>query len=91
MSIETVLFISQGIPLDEEFFTLKDILCQKKVIRVHYDDNVHLGTSDITRETDGTFLDNFNPVLVMYEYMKKDNLRVIDFFQVILRMREIDR
>ncbi|XP_035827959.1 leucine-rich repeat-containing protein 74A [Aplysia californica] len=71
----------RDIPVDEEFLELARKLREKKVIRVEHDSTIHMGTTDQAREYDGNELDRFDPVTVLFEYMKKDNLRVIDLFQ----------
>ncbi|CAL1534468.1 unnamed protein product [Lymnaea stagnalis] len=73
----------QGIPIDVECVQLIEELHDKKGVHVIHDPNIHMATSDQTKDFDGTNLDRFDPVMVMFEYMKKDNLRVIDLFQFL--------
>ena len=40
-----------------------------------------LGTTVESNEHDGTNLSRYDPVLVLFEYMRLDNLRLIDMFK----------
>ncbi|KAH9519302.1 hypothetical protein Btru_075215 [Bulinus truncatus] len=71
----------EGIPIDDECLKLIEELKQSRNVQVIYDPVIHIATVDLTKDHDGTNLDRFDPVMVMFEYMKKDNLRVIDLFQ----------
>ncbi|KAK6975427.1 leucine-rich repeat-containing protein 74A [Biomphalaria glabrata] len=71
----------QGIPIDTECLKLIEKLKETRNVQIIYDPTIHIATVDQTKEFDGTNLDRFDPVMVMFEYMKKDNLRVIDLFQ----------
>ncbi|XP_076446125.1 uncharacterized protein LOC143283730 [Babylonia areolata] len=70
-----------GVPVDLEFTQLVASAQETRVLRVRHEEAVTLATSDRKREHEGTNLDRFDPVTVLFEYMKLDNLRVIDMFQ----------
>lgn len=53
----------------------------KKTIRVEHGEKLASGLAVITREHDPNDLNRFEPVMVLVEYMRIDNLRLIDFFQ----------
>ena len=57
-------------------------LRETREITVLHDTEIQMGTSNQTKKFDGDNLDRFDPIMVLFEYMKKDNLRVIDLFQV---------
>lgn len=62
---------------------------QSRIFKVKHEEAITLATSDQTREHDGTNLDRYDPLMVLFEYMKMDNLRVIDMFQFMdVRHRE---
>ncbi|GFS09307.1 leucine-rich repeat-containing protein 74B-like [Elysia marginata] len=72
----------RGIPVDEEFMSMAECLHESRGIKVLHETTAQMGTSNQTKQFDGDNLDRFDPVMVLFEYMKKDNLRVIDLFQV---------
>jgi hypothetical protein len=69
------------VPVDLEFTQMLKRLNERHVLRVKHEEAITLATSDQKREHDGTNLDRFDPLMVLFEYMKMDNLRVIDMFQ----------
>ncbi|XP_059153030.1 leucine-rich repeat-containing protein 74A-like [Physella acuta] len=73
----------KGIPLDAECHALIQQLKTSRNVYFLHDSNIHMATTDQTKSFDGTNLDRFDPAMVMFEYMKKDNLRVIDLFQFL--------
>ncbi|GFO18347.1 leucine-rich repeat-containing protein 74b-like [Plakobranchus ocellatus] len=73
----------QGIPIDAEFLSLVENIRETRGVHVLHDSVVQMGTTNQTKEFDGDNLDRFDPVMVLFEYMKKDNLRVIDLFQFL--------
>ena len=67
--------------MDLEFTQMVARAQESRVLNVRHEEAITLATSDQTREHDGTNLDRYDPLMVLFEYMKMDNLRVIDFFQ----------
>lgn len=62
---------------------------ETRVLRVKHEEVITMATSDQKREHDPTNLSRFDPIMVLFEYMKLDNLRVIDMFQFMdTRKRE---
>ncbi|KAL8562210.1 hypothetical protein ACOMHN_005195 [Nucella lapillus] len=70
-----------GVPVDLEFTQLLSQVQKTRLLHVKHEEAITLATSDRTRDHDGTNLDRYDPVMVFFEYMKMDNLRVIDMFQ----------
>ncbi|RUS82255.1 hypothetical protein EGW08_009993 [Elysia chlorotica] len=73
----------RGIPVDAEFMGLVEKLRESRGVTVLHDTTIQMGTSNQTKQFDGDNLDRFDPVMVLFEYMKKDNLRIIDLFQFL--------
>ncbi|KAJ8298273.1 hypothetical protein KUTeg_024804 [Tegillarca granosa] len=73
--------LREDIPVDDEFVQLLKKLQEKKTIRFEHGEKLASGLAVITREHDPNDLNRFEPVMVLVEYMRIDNLRLIDFFQ----------
>lgn len=71
----------KGVPVDHAFTEMLKRAQESRVLHVLHEEAVNLATSDQTREHDGTNLSRYDPLQVLFEYMKMDNLRVIDMFQ----------
>ena len=50
-------------------------------LNVNHEQLITLATYDIKRAHEGNDLDLYDPLVMLFEYMKLDNLRVIDMFQ----------
>ncbi|PVD34346.1 hypothetical protein C0Q70_05617 [Pomacea canaliculata] len=78
-----------GVPVDQEFINMVKTAQETRVLRVKHEEVITMATSDQKREHDPTNLSRFDPIMVLFEYMKLDNLRVIDMFQFMdTRKRE---
>lgn len=58
-------------------------LFDKKGVRVTHGDLLSMANSTEQKEHDPHDLNRFDPVMVLVEYMRIDNLRLIDFFQYL--------
>lgn len=58
-------------------------LKKTKNIRVTHGERIKGGNAVTEKEHDPHDLNRFDPVMVLVEYMRIDNLRLIDFFQYL--------
>lgn len=58
-------------------------LKKSKSIRVTHGERINGGNTVAGKEHDPHDLNRFDPVMVLVEYMRIDNLRLIDFFQYL--------
>lgn len=72
-----------GISVDEQFMMFMKELFDKKGVRVTHGDLLSMANSTEQKEHDPHDLNRFDPVMVLVEYMRIDNLRLIDFFQYL--------
>ena len=82
MQIFEILSISlfaQDIPINEEFLESLGELRDKKSVVVHHRDPNRKKITQIVMERQ---LKDFDPALILFEYMKQENLRLIDLFRV---------
>lgn len=77
-SVEKVYF--QGIPVDKEFTKLVKKLQDKKNITIEHGVEMYSAIELEMKEHDPHDLNRFDPVMVIIEYMRIDNLRLIDMF-----------
>lgn len=77
------IFWFQGISVDEQFMTFMKELYEKKGVRVTHGELLSTGNMLEEKEHDPHDLNRFDPVMVLVEYMRIDNLRLIDFFQYL--------
>ncbi|KAL3879133.1 hypothetical protein ACJMK2_031444 [Sinanodonta woodiana] len=73
----------EGIPVDREFMKILLELKSKKRIIVEHGEELQTGIEVEIREHNPNDLNRFDPVLVLVEYMRIDNLRIIDLFQYL--------
>ncbi|KAK7097534.1 hypothetical protein V1264_004494 [Littorina saxatilis] len=70
-----------GIPVDTEFVRILKKIQETRELTVKHDPALSLSTVNRKKDFEGTELDRYDPLLVLFEYMKLDNLRIIDMFQ----------
>lgn len=73
----------EDISVDEEFLDLLKELKETKSVKVTHGELINGGNAITEKEHDPHDLNRFDPVLVLVEYMRIDNLRLIDFFQYL--------
>ena len=69
----------QDIPINCEFLDALEELKKKKVVKVHHRDPNRKKITQIVMERT---LNDFDPAMILFEYMKQENLRLIDLFRV---------
>ncbi|XP_021361363.1 leucine-rich repeat-containing protein 74A-like isoform X2 [Mizuhopecten yessoensis] len=75
--------ILEDVSVDDEFMTLLTKLQETKKMKVVHGEILSSGMNIKERKHDPHDLNRFDPVLVLVEYMRIDNLRLIDFFQYL--------
>ncbi|XP_060066920.1 leucine-rich repeat-containing protein 74A-like [Ylistrum balloti] len=75
--------ILEDVSVDEEFVTLLTKLQETKKMKIVHGEILSSGMNIKERKHDPHDLNRFDPVLVLVEYMRIDNLRLIDFFQYL--------
>lgn len=75
------LSIFQDIPVDKDFTNLVKVLQDKRNINVDHGVEMYSAVELTMHEHDPNDLNRFDPVMVIVEYMRIDNLRLIDLFQ----------
>ena len=70
---------TQDIPINTEFLDILAELREKKSVIVHHRDPNRKKITQIVMERT---LKDFDPALILFEYMKQENLRLIDLFRV---------
>ncbi|XP_033743105.1 leucine-rich repeat-containing protein 74A-like isoform X1 [Pecten maximus] len=75
--------ILEDVSVDDEFMTLLAKLQDTKNMKIIHGDILSSGMNIKERKHDPHDLNRFDPVLVLVEYMRIDNLRLIDFFQYL--------
>jgi hypothetical protein len=83
--ITQTLYMSclQDISVDEQFMLFMKELYDKKGTRVTHGELLNAGNVVEEKKHDPHDLNRFDPVMVLVEYMRIDNLRLIDFFQYL--------
>ncbi|XP_056012930.1 leucine-rich repeat-containing protein 74A-like isoform X2 [Ostrea edulis] len=71
------------ISVDEQFVLFMKELYDKKGTRVTHGELLSTGNVVEEKQHDPHDLNRFDPVMVLVEYMRIDNLRLIDFFQYL--------
>ncbi|XP_061189196.1 leucine-rich repeat-containing protein 74A-like [Saccostrea echinata] len=71
------------ISVDEQFMVFMKELYDKKGVRVTHGELLSNGNVVEEKHHDPHDLNRFDPVMVLVEYMRIDNLRLIDFFQYL--------
>ena len=77
--LTTFSFYFQNVTVNNEFERILEVLQKKRVFRVDHGPVLRKGT-DIERARDEMDLHR-DPLTILFEYMKKENMRVIDLFQ----------
>ena len=75
------LYNFQDIPVDKPFTALVELLKEKRPIGVDHGVEMYSAVELKIEEHDPNDLNRFDPVMVIVEYMRIDNLRLIDLFQ----------
>ncbi|XP_069130021.1 leucine-rich repeat-containing protein 74A-like isoform X2 [Argopecten irradians] len=75
--------ILEDVSVDDEFMTLLAKLQDTKNMKIVHGEILSSGMNIRERKHDPHDLNRFDPVLVLVEYMRIDNLRLIDFFQYL--------
>ncbi|XP_061164541.1 leucine-rich repeat-containing protein 74B-like [Saccostrea echinata] len=70
----------QDIPIDEKFQRQAWNLMEKRNIKLHHRDLV---TKPITHIGRTRHLNDFNPVLILFEYMRQEGFRLVDLFRTL--------
>ncbi|XP_052078795.1 leucine-rich repeat-containing protein 74A-like isoform X2 [Mytilus californianus] len=73
----------EDISIDDQFLELMKELKESKSIRVTHGERIAGGNAVTEKDHDPHDLNRFDPVMVLVEYMRIDNLRLIDFFQYL--------
>lgn len=73
----------EDISIDDKFLELMQEIKETKSIRVTHGELIAGGNAVTEKEHDPHDLNRFDPVMVLVEYMRIDNLRLIDFFQYL--------
>ncbi|KAH3841936.1 leucine-rich repeat-containing protein 74A-like [Dreissena polymorpha] len=71
----------EDIPVDKAFTELADKLRDKKFVEIEHGAEMYSAIELRVREHDPHDLNRFDPVMVIIEYMRIDNLRLVDLFQ----------
>ncbi|XP_050416623.1 leucine-rich repeat-containing protein 74A [Patella vulgata] len=71
-----------GVPVDAEFVEMVKILSSEKNMTITHGRQMKIGTVVDPRKHDSSDLSQYDPVLILFEYMRLDNLRLIDLFKM---------
>ncbi|WAQ98466.1 LR74A-like protein [Mya arenaria] len=71
----------EDIPVDKEFTDLVRTMREKKSIDIDHGPEMYSAVELVMKEHDPHDLNRFDPVMVLMEYIRIDNLRLIDLFQ----------
>ncbi|XP_071087938.1 leucine-rich repeat-containing protein 74A-like isoform X1 [Haliotis cracherodii] len=71
----------EDIPVDAEFIKTMNTIQATRNFKVIHGHVMKLATGSVSRDHDGTSLTRWEPTLVLFEYMRMDNLRLIDMFK----------
>ncbi|XP_046580836.1 leucine-rich repeat-containing protein 74B-like [Haliotis rubra] len=71
----------EDIAVDREFMETMKAIQETRNLKVIHGHEMKLATGSVSRDHDGTSLQRWEPTLVLFEYMKMDNLRLIDMFK----------
>ena len=71
-------FVFQDIPINADFLDSLDELLKIKTVKVHHRDPNKKKITPIVRKRT---LKDYDPAMILFEYMKQENLRLIDLFR----------